>query len=313
MKNKFYKQAKRYYYNWLKIKNIFLKRVPVLVLMYHRIDDCFDEKMSHLTVTPNNFEQQMQWIKEHYSIIKLKDNWNIVNKTAFVITFDDGYADNYINALPILEKYNIPATFFITTLNVNKNEEFWWDKLASLYQRLPNEFYMYATFDLVTKIQYPLTSIKKTLSGLAPDLIMEKITELENRNHIKMIVRSNYLSVNEEQLQNLNKHPLVDIGIHTHQHIPFEYLSAEEQFAELNSSKEIMASYGVNFIPFLALPNGSYTQETIEVVKKSCFEALLLANNYYSNNYNKKKQRINRILVPNLDEKEFKKYLKHYL
>lgn len=312
-KNSIIKQLKEYYYHWLKFKNKIFQGSPIFVLMYHRIDDCSDEKMENLTVTPNNFEQQMHWIKEHFSVIRLTDNWGEVNKTSIVITFDDGYANNYLNALPVLEKYNIPATLFITTLHINKNEEFWWDKIASLYQKLPDEFYLYDVVDLVTKIEYPHSKIKKTFSRISPNLIMEKITEIEDRNHIKMMARSNYLSVNEEQLQQLNKHPLVDIGIHTHQHIPFVFLSADEQLAELNSSKEIMTSYGVDFIPFFALPNGSYSEETLDVVKKNGFEALLLANNYFSNNYNKKKRRINRILVPNLNEAEFKNFLKYYL
>lgn len=313
IKKKFLKFAKQYYYNWLKIKNGVLKRPPILVLMYHRVDNESDKKMEQFTVSLSNFEQQMQWIKTHFPVIKLKENWSTVKKASVVITFDDGYANNFINALPILEKYNIPATLFITTLNINKNEEFWWDKLASLYEKLPSEFYMFSTFDLVNKIEYPLSKIKKHFSSMPPDLIMEKIAALEKFNFIENSVRPNYFSLNKQQLKSLNENDLIDIGIHTHQHIPFEYLSDEEQLKELNASKAIMSSHGVEFIPFLALPNGSYTDKTLAVTKKAGFEALLLANNYYSSHFNKQKQRINRILVPDLNEQDFKKYLNHYL
>jgi len=54
-------------------------------------------------------------------------------KTGLVITFGDGYADNIINALPLLERYQIPATIFISTLNINTKNEFWWDRLVFDY------------------------------------------------------------------------------------------------------------------------------------------------------------------------------------
>ena len=46
-----------------------------------------------------------------------------------VVTFDDGYADNLYNAKPLLERYEIPATIFLTSGCIGQNREFWWDEL----------------------------------------------------------------------------------------------------------------------------------------------------------------------------------------
>src|SRR5262249_44705633 len=49
-----------------------------------------------------------------------------------VVTFDDGYADNATTALPLLERYDVPATCFVTTSAVASSREFWWDELERL-------------------------------------------------------------------------------------------------------------------------------------------------------------------------------------
>ncbi|OWP74105.1 polysaccharide deacetylase family protein, partial [Flavobacterium oreochromis] len=124
----------------LKFKNRIFKGRPVLVLVYHRINDVVDFQNAGLTVSVSDFEKQLIYFKENFEILKLGDDWKKIKKNALVITFDDGYADNYLNALPLLEKYQIPATIFICSYNINSNEEFWWDRLANLYNQLPKKF-----------------------------------------------------------------------------------------------------------------------------------------------------------------------------
>lgn len=89
------------------------------ILMYHYVN--VEEPLkSKLGITPNTFERQMRFLRERkYNIITLdeladliKDKKKIPFKTA-VITFDDGYLDNYTNVFPILKKYRIPATIFV--------------------------------------------------------------------------------------------------------------------------------------------------------------------------------------------------------
>ena len=48
------------------------------------------------------------------------------------ITFDDGYADNLHNALPLLERYSAPATVFLATGWIDRGEPFWWDRLSAI-------------------------------------------------------------------------------------------------------------------------------------------------------------------------------------
>jgi peptidoglycan/xylan/chitin deacetylase (PgdA/CDA1 family) len=91
-----------------------------------------------LSVSPAHFEEQVKYISENYNPISLKELVNLKQKKnkipdrTIAITFDDGYADNLWNMKPILEKYNVPATVFVTTGYVDTKLEFWWDDLERL-------------------------------------------------------------------------------------------------------------------------------------------------------------------------------------
>ena len=89
------------------------------ILMYHRINDLgyYDQ----LTVSPDLFEMQMHWLHEHREPVALETllhrlQTRTVTPGLVSVTFDDGYLDNLQLALPILERYSIPATIYVLSL-----------------------------------------------------------------------------------------------------------------------------------------------------------------------------------------------------
>ena len=94
--------------------------------MYHSIcEHIGNEKHNKWRVKPKDFEKQMKWFYENkwnsFTISQLIKLDEIPNKS-FVITFDDGYEDNFINAFPLLEKYGFKATIYIV---LNRFEQNW--------------------------------------------------------------------------------------------------------------------------------------------------------------------------------------------
>jgi peptidoglycan/xylan/chitin deacetylase (PgdA/CDA1 family) len=84
-----------------------------------------------MTIGVEEFEKQIRFLKKRYQIISaselncwLNQGRKMKGKKAILITFDDGYEDNYINALPILKKYFCPAIFFIPTAYVGNDKQF---------------------------------------------------------------------------------------------------------------------------------------------------------------------------------------------
>jgi len=101
------------------------------ILIYHRIA-VVDKDPHLLCVTPECFEEQIKWLSSHFDIISLPElHLRIVGKKIVgneaVITLDDGYRDNLTNALPILEKYQVPATIFVTTAWLGQVAALPWD------------------------------------------------------------------------------------------------------------------------------------------------------------------------------------------
>ncbi|MDP8260445.1 MAG: polysaccharide deacetylase family protein [Candidatus Gygaella obscura] len=98
---------------------ILRREYVVPIFMYHSVRKD-NPSSTKLIVSPKAFEEQMRFLaKNSYNVISLsclariiQENKKIPPKTV-VVTFDDGYRDNFLNAKPILEKYLIPATIFI--------------------------------------------------------------------------------------------------------------------------------------------------------------------------------------------------------
>jgi peptidoglycan/xylan/chitin deacetylase (PgdA/CDA1 family) len=116
----------------------------VPVLMYHRISDLTEkEKRSplvrDLTVSPRDFEAQVKYLVDNgFTCLLARDVENAVfagrplPKKAVAITMDDGYQDNFEQAFPILEKYNVPATLFLVTGTVDTPGHVSWDEVLMM-------------------------------------------------------------------------------------------------------------------------------------------------------------------------------------
>ena len=107
----------------------------VSIITFHRVND-YDS--SSLTLPRKIFDELMEEISKNYKPISLQDlikkirDGKELDKKTVVITFDDGYKDNILCAAPILLKYNIPATFFITSGYINTEKVFPWDRQSNV-------------------------------------------------------------------------------------------------------------------------------------------------------------------------------------
>ena len=113
----------------------------LLVLTYHRIarpgalDNPYYDPV--ISATPAAFETQIAFLASHYQIVSLAelDHLNTARlrrwgRPSVLITFDDGYRDNFDVALPILSRHGVPATFFLPTSYLETPRVPWWDHVA---------------------------------------------------------------------------------------------------------------------------------------------------------------------------------------
>jgi len=92
-------------------------QIMVIILTYHSVGSNGD----FLTVDPNGFRRQMEYLRNDYSIVSLSEVVDFVKgrkqmpSRSVSITFDDGYRDFYLNVYPYFRRYKLPATVFVTT------------------------------------------------------------------------------------------------------------------------------------------------------------------------------------------------------
>jgi peptidoglycan/xylan/chitin deacetylase (PgdA/CDA1 family) len=112
------------------------------ILYYHRVNSENDPFFPATSI--DLFDQAMRFVSSHYKVVGLGEMLERMKggppEHLVAITFDDGYKDNYQNAFPILERYGLPATIFLTTGSVDSREPLWFEQMAEAIKKSPREF-----------------------------------------------------------------------------------------------------------------------------------------------------------------------------
>lgn len=251
----------------------------VLVLYYHRINQIKNDPFE-LCVSAENFEEQIKFLKEQYHILRFEDNWNKADN-GIVITFDDGYADNLYIALPILKKYQVPATIFISSGQIEKNEINWWDELYELIVvhnhndiiEIADEQYgcTWKTYDDELKLNcfYAIHKLIKHYIDIDKrDSIMKQL----RRQVCITSFSDEYDLLTKEDISKLSKEKLVTIGGHTVSHSSLGRLSKEQQEKEIKDNIYYLENLIEKNINVFSYPFGAVdidiNSDTIEICKK---------------------------------------------
>jgi peptidoglycan/xylan/chitin deacetylase (PgdA/CDA1 family) len=112
------------------------------ILFYHRVND---DRDPFFPSTPIDvFERQMRHVARYHRVVTLTQLVDHLASTrpepVLAITFDDGYGDNFHNAFPILQRYRLPATIFLTTGSLDSGEPLWFEVLAGAIKSTTREF-----------------------------------------------------------------------------------------------------------------------------------------------------------------------------
>lgn len=236
-----------------------------IILCYHRVlprelINGYGPNTGLITTT-DNFEQQMRHLSLFCNSITLDQMLDFAygtKKRPVVVTFDDGSADNLIYALPILEKYQIPATVYVTTGYVLQELHPWWLLLWRILTKknhftLACEKLQWNTSNQRAKIQCFKQIHRLILSGDA-DLYRNIISELKEYD-MAIDPRDRFLTPNE--VARMSNHPLITIGLHTHTHTPTRFLNDENFNEEMEVSSKHLKCWTGRVCTHFAYPYGS--------------------------------------------------------
>lgn len=269
-------------------------RNRIIILMVHGVMEK-DGKQQWTPLRPQisteQFEKTIVTLKKRYRFIPLEEGLKMLSGKmplqpySMVITFDDGYRNNITHALPILKKYNIPATIFLTTGAIENREPFWFDRLDYVLQKTNVDGLEVRVAEdkqivLEAKDRETLKRSYKTFRDLAKskqkdDLRMrEQIDTVIEMLEVKSgISYTNIFETDEwggiltwEEIRNI-KEELLTFGSHTVDHIRLGLVDKETAFDQLERSKRMIEKHLGKPCLYICYPNGSYNRETIEIAK----------------------------------------------
>jgi peptidoglycan/xylan/chitin deacetylase (PgdA/CDA1 family) len=285
---------------------------PPVILLYHRVAELQTDPQL-LAVTPKRFAEHLDVLRRRLRPISLADaarsiEARTIPRDAVVVTFDDGYADNLMEASPRLEAKEIAATFFVTSGQIGRVDEFWWDELERLIlmtESLPSRLELAVddlavSFAFQTGCEFPKAHqllladwnvlqpndpterhalyrrMHNVMKGLSPAIRDRVLAHLRDWARDSGSGRPSHRALTQTQLKTLGSVKLAEVGAHTVHHPALSALAPGDQAFEIEQSKAGIEEMTGRPVASFSYPFGGrqdYTMATVSMVKAAGFQS----------------------------------------
>ncbi len=213
-----------------------MKNKSYKILLYHGVSEYNNfqgiENFSKKHISKRLFLKQMSFLKKNCNVISINElekykKEKSIKKNSVIISFDDGFENNFKVAAPILKKLNLPCIFYISTGMIGKKNMFWVDKIEDIINRTRIKYLKInlgknVIFSLKSKLEKinAVEKIKKYCKGISAMKKDKLINNLSNTLKIEPNNKhsKNYRIMNWRQVKKLASNNLFEIGGHSFNH-----------------------------------------------------------------------------------------------
>lgn len=266
-------------------------RGKVVILMYHRVITADELSRQFIQpgmyVTAKTFERHVRFLQEHFVVLSFNELVGMWRERAWdperryaVITFDDGWLDNYLHAFPVLRRYDVPATIFLPTGVIGTTRWFWPEELGWISRRFAS-----LPMDRKARILASLRGGDSWFNGIArnmeagqSDELIERckvvphnqIGELVGRLADEMEVRlpCERLMMNWDEVRDMAA-AKISFGSHSVNHKILTAVSDAELQEEVFGSLGTLRSHGLKGEIVFCYPNGNYSPAVVQSVESA--------------------------------------------
>ncbi|MGA6826489.1 polysaccharide deacetylase family protein [Nitrospira sp. NS4] len=281
-------------------------RRRAVILMYHRVltpeQMCRSGSHPAIMVDCETFAEQMAVVKRRFKVLSIEEFADRMERkspfesSSCLITFDDGWQDNFTNALPVLRRYELPALVFLPVNFIGRNRLFWQEALVHLLvlavrtvRREPaREVRIREALDPIGLAEVldlndsdPRSRIIETISrnraGLTPSLVDTALANLRSEFGVENgDVEGTDSFMNWEQIAEMSRHGIA-FGGHGSEHRLLSEMPIEEAREDIRMSKEVFDVRCKGMFPTFSYPRGYWTPQVAESVRAAGFRLAFLA------------------------------------
>lgn len=265
-----------------------------IILAYHRVLDNFDENTFEfdpelVSATSDQFELQMAFVKKHFNavtftmLIDAIERRKSIPKNAVVITFDDGFDDNYRVAFPILKRLGLTATIFLSTGYINTRRIFWFDWIAYMLGAAPAGIIDIPELGQVYTLPEARKARRMVVSAILRHL--KNVSESTRLNAIRTLEIALNKSPPDDgfadsrplswsQVQEMASYG-IEFGSHSVTHAILSQVENDQLEGEMTESKSSIEKYTGNTVDVIAYPVGgekAFNSRVIDAAKSAGYK-----------------------------------------
>ncbi|MCB9800522.1 MAG: polysaccharide deacetylase family protein [Candidatus Omnitrophica bacterium] len=265
----------------------YCRKKQIVFLLYHRIReprDCYEPAVSAV-----HFQKHLKFIRKYFEVIGVDEavgklrRAEPLRRSCAVITFDDGYRDNYDPGYAILKKEQLPAVIFLALAGIDKKEPMWTSYVEALFELTSKHELVCAnlpgrkSFSMQTPVLrkaacFEIKSQMKRVSDCRRNEILEdliRILEVEIPETHEMFSQM----LDWEQIRQMDAGSLITFGSHTISHRMLANLNRDEIVSELADSKHRLEEKLGHPVDYISYPGNSYDQQVVDLAQQSGYAA----------------------------------------